>query len=53
MRFSILTSSPFTTGTGDAKVKVTGAKSAQAKMKSAKGDMEKKWIGWRNGRIVG
>ena len=28
------------TGTGDAKVKVTDAKSAQARMKSAKRDME-------------
>ena len=36
---------------GDAKVKATDAKSAQARMKSAKRDMEN-WIGWRNGGIV-
>ena len=51
LRFSISTSSPFTTDTGDAKVKVTDAKSAQARMKSAKRDMEN-WIVWRNGRNV-
>ena len=46
VRFSILTSSPFATGTGSAKVKVTDAKSAQARMKSAKRDMGKlNWIG--------
>jgi hypothetical protein len=36
VRFS---SSPFAGSTGDAKVKVTDAKSAQARMKSAKRDM--------------
>ena len=39
-RCSRLTSSRFTAGAGDAKVKVTDAKSAQARMKSAKRDME-------------
>ena len=48
MRFSILTSSPFTTGTVDAKVKETDAKSAQARQKSAKPVMEN----WLNGTIV-
>ena len=38
-RFPISTSSPFTAGTGDAKVKETEARSAQANMKSAKRDM--------------
>ena len=41
MRFCRLTSSPFTTGTGVAEVKVIDAKSAQARMKNAKRDMEK------------
>jgi len=53
VRFSTLTSSPFTMGTGDAEVKVIDAKSAQARTKRARRDMEKKWIGWRKGRIVG
>jgi hypothetical protein len=48
MRSSMSTSSP---GTGNAKVKVTDAKSAQARMKSAKRDIEN-WIGWRNGRTA-
>lgn len=49
-RFPILsTSSSFTSHTGDAKVKVTDAKSAKARMKRAKRDMEN---GWYNGRIV-
>jgi hypothetical protein len=42
-RFSILASSLFMTGPGDAKVKVTDAKSVQVRMKSlsaAKRDME-------------
>ena len=39
MRFSKLTSSPFAAGTGDAKVKVIDARSAQARMKKAKRDM--------------
>ena len=45
-RCSISTSS-LTTDTGDAKM--TDARSAQARVKSAKRAMEN-WVGWRNGR---
>ena len=53
-RFSISTSSSFTLPTGDAEVslKVTDAKSAKARIKRAKRDMED-WIrvGWHNGFV--
>ena len=57
VRFSNPTSSlsPFTIFTGDAKVKVIDAKSAQARMKSAKRDMES-WIGlaqWKDCKASG